>query len=183
MDNPNFAYFMIYVTSDIHFGHEKIIQYSNRPFKTTEEMDNHIIQQWNNTVTDQDIIYHLGDFCFNNKWQYYIDRLNGNKHFILGNHDYQDMKALTGVNWYGDYKELKQDGHHFILCHYPFKVWNKKHYGSINLHGHTHGSLPYATNQLDVGVDCFNYTPISLDKAIDRLKQVKMYIKDSNHFS
>ena len=54
----------IYVTSDLHFGHKNIIKYENRPFNNIEEMDKAIIDLWNETINDEDLIYILGDFSW-----------------------------------------------------------------------------------------------------------------------
>ncbi len=87
----------IFVTSNTHFNHKNIIKYCHRPFKDVEEMNEAIISNWNNSVTNDDIIYHLGDFCFGAKEELkqIFNRLNGQKYLIMGNHD----KKL-GRNYY-----------------------------------------------------------------------------------
>ncbi len=87
----------ILFTSDTHFFHERVIQYSNRPFKDKEEMNEFMIQQWNRKVSPQDTIYHLGDFSFasKEKTERVLQRLNGKKILVLGNHD-KGMKELYG---------------------------------------------------------------------------------------
>ena len=69
---------------------------------------------------------------------------------------------------------------HIVLCHYPLAKWNKSHHGSWNLHGHCHGDMndfekDQCALRLDVGTDCFNYTPISYEqvKAIMKQKELK----------
>jgi hypothetical protein len=56
------------------------------------------------------------------------------------------------------------------LSHYAFRVWNHSHHNSWNLYGHSHGLLPGNSQQLDVGVDCWNYTPCSYEQVKERLK-------------
>ena len=75
---------MIYFISDIHFYHEKIIEYANRPFKDIEEMNNTLIDNWNKKVKLKDEVYILGDFSFGNKEQTLdlLDKLNGRKYLI-----------------------------------------------------------------------------------------------------
>lgn len=78
-----------WVISDTHFGHDKIITYDKRPFKTGKEMDEAMIKNWNSVVKPNDTIYHLGDFAFHTEDAVcnILERLNGNKILILGNHD------------------------------------------------------------------------------------------------
>lgn len=155
----------VYFTSDLHFGHPNIINYCKRPFSSAEEMDSVLIEYWNRIVSKGDHIFILGDFSFhtNNNTQRIIRRLNGIKYLILGNHDAGlrgNVKTLFtgGVDNYG---EITCGFDKLILCHFPFRSWNYREHGSWNLHGHTHGTLAPEGLQLDVGVDCHNYCPIS----------------------
>jgi len=159
---------MIWFTSDTHFCHDKIIEYCNRPFASVEEMNEALINNWNDRVSVGDIVYHTGDFLLgnnSNKIPEIVKRLKGQIHLILGNHDQKRTKHLVGFADIKSYKEVKYDNQRIILCHFPFKVWNKSHHGSWNLHGHSHGSLTrdYSIKQLDVGVDCWNYRPLSYE--------------------
>ena len=69
----------IFFTSDTHFGHKNILNFCERPFKDTDEMDETIITNWNNKVGKNDIVFHLGDFAFatNKRWQELQYKLNG----------------------------------------------------------------------------------------------------------
>ena len=80
---------MNYYISDLHFGHKNIIAFDNRPFKTVEEMDEVLISNWNQTVSEGDHVYILGDLCWGKAkdWPAVLERLSGNKHLIRGNHD------------------------------------------------------------------------------------------------
>lgn len=157
---------MIYFTSDTHFGHANILKYSNRPFKDVKEMDEAIVENWNKTVKQNDEIYHLGDVIFS-KDHSILKRLNGKKTFLYGNHD-------KNASWnYIYYKELKYKKNLFILSHFPFLTWNKSKYGSIHLHGHCHGTindLNKSLKRFDVGVDCYNFTPVSIEQIIEESK-------------
>lgn len=82
---------MIYLTADSHLGHDNIIKYAKRPFSSCEEMDKVIISRWNEIVRKDDLVYHLGDFSFKDP-SYYLDKLNGNKILIKGNHDYKRIR-------------------------------------------------------------------------------------------
>ena len=80
---------MIYFISDTHFNHNNIIKYCNRPFKSINEMNQTIINNWNKTVKADDEIYHLGDLVLGKKEEMYntVSNLNGKKYLIRGNHD------------------------------------------------------------------------------------------------
>lgn len=80
---------MIYFSSDLHLQHAKIIEYCNRPFKDTQEMDEMIIHNWNNKVQQGDIVFVNGDFCMGkrDKIPNFLSRLNGKIYLVPGNHD------------------------------------------------------------------------------------------------
>lgn len=174
---------MIHFISDTHFGHKNIIQYSNRPFASVEEMNEGMIEAWNDKVQPDDTIYHLGDFAFMpyEEFRKLIRRLNGKKYLILGNHDkmiIQNRNALVaygGIASIDHYRELKAEGHFFVLFHYGQRVWNKSHHGAIHLYGHSHGSLPPLGKSVDVGVDCkeitSEYRPISITEVMDYMSR------------
>lgn len=174
----------VYFTSDTHFGHANIIKYSKRPFKDAREMDEALIANWNMRVRPEDQIYHLGDFGFGR--EEYLDkilsRLNGVKYFIRGNHDKaMKGKILDHFEWTKDYYELNVNGQKMILCHYPMVTWNKARHGSWMLHGHCHHSLDYMnedTTRLDVGVDGFGYSPISIPQIKNIMDKKKYKVVD-----
>lgn len=172
----------IFFTSDLHFRHGNIIKFCNRPFSSIQEMDDQLIQNWNNKVIENDIVFILGDFAFanKNKWRSILNILNGSKYLILGNHDYEtdipiecfitieDMLQVSIQN-----EEL--DGYtNFILTHYPLATWAGINKVVVNIHGHIHSTpdlngtgfdihiaknAPW--NQYDIGVDRNNFEPVS----------------------
>ena len=163
----------VFFTSDTHFGHSNIIEYSNRPFKNIEEHDEGLIEKWNKSVGRGDLVYHLGDFALSapKHAKNILRRLNGQIHFIYGNHDKRlkkDKEFLGMFAWHGDYKEVTAppSKRKLILFHFPIESWNKRHYGAYHLHGHCHGSLPSAEYQcrVDVGVDVWNYAPVPYEE-------------------
>ena len=169
---------MIWFTSDTHFGHLNIMKYCKRPFKSIEEHDEELIRRWNERVKPNDTVYHLGDFAWFGplKCDEYLSRLNGFKHLILGNHDrMQRMRKTIGWESIQPYLEIKIDNQQAVmLFHYRMVVWNKKHYGSWALHGHSHGTLPLSGDYtLDVGVDCWDYYPISVEIIREAFKLTK----------
>jgi len=150
-------------TSDLHFFHNKVIEYSNRPW-TADEQTEKLIEIWNNQVKKNDNVYHLGDFAFARRFRdlekvkSVISRLNGNKHFILGNHCDEKIwneigNDRTMSKWVKDYAKIIIGNQKVILCHYAFRTWDCAHYGAYNLHGHSHGHLAPIGKQLDVGID------------------------------
>lgn len=182
----------IFFTSDTHFGHSKIIDYCKRPFSSIEEHDKVLIQNWNNTVGQNDTVFHLGDFAYGNS-QFIaniIKQLNGNIILIKGNHDLRNMNP-TLYNIFSDVvyqARILIDKQTVYLNHFPFLCFDhgdinlyKDNY-SIQLFGHVHsGPLTSSEDinrlnilfptQYDVGVDNNNYTPISWADVKNKIKQ------------
>ena len=79
----------IYFTSDHHFGHKNIIKFSKRPFKGVDEMDEMLIQKWNEKIKPEDDVYHLGDVGLSSfgKLSKILEKLNGKIYLINGNHE------------------------------------------------------------------------------------------------
>jgi calcineurin-like phosphoesterase family protein len=90
--------------------------------------------------------------------------LHGRVHLIAGNNDGPETVALPGFASAQHYVELEMEGVHLVLCHYPFRSWNRMARGAVNLHGHSHGRLKPVPRQLDVGVDVWDFRPISLEE-------------------
>lgn len=162
----------IWFTSDTHFGHANIIKYCNRPFASVEEMDRTLISNWNSKIQPNDIVHHLGDFCFGH-FERYKKQLNGKIHFIEGNHDKEAFNFRNSFDSYKKFNEIRVNGQKIVLCHYALRVWNKSHHGSWHLYGHSHGTLPDDKNALsfDVGVDCHNYFPLSFEDVARIMKK------------
>jgi calcineurin-like phosphoesterase family protein len=168
----------IFFTADTHFGHENVIRFCNRPYSSASEMDKKLIENWNQSVDPNDIIYHLGDFTLLGKKQAkdYFQQLNGRIHVIPGGHDRRWIGKGTYRSGSGHTVSILPPLHTIkvslpdsgqpqliVLCHYSLRVWDRSHYGSWHLYGHSHGNLPPLENSLDVGVDCWDYSPVSLE--------------------
>lgn len=165
-----------FFTSDLHFYHDNVIQYSNRPFKDVTEMNEALIANWNSVVKTTDVIYVLGDvaLCKPDLATSIVKRLNGTKHLLFGNHDKNLRKNSDFLALWAsaqDYKEIKIHKQPIALMHYQMNVWNCSHHGSWHLHGHCHGEGEHITNSLDVGVDVWNYTPVSFDEIKETITQ------------
>lgn len=166
---------MIYFTADTHFGHGNIIKYENRPFADIEEMNTHMIKNWNEKVEPDDDIYILGDLIFGKGQNAndILNQLNGKKYLVKGNHDsfLRDKKFDRDLLvWVKDYYVLKYNNRKFVLFHYPIQVWDCRHYDSIHLYGHVHSkTINKIPNSYNVGVDVNNFTPISIEEIIEKV--------------
>ncbi len=159
----------VWFTSDTHFGHANVIKHCNRPFQSSEEMTERLIEGWNLRVKGGDTVYHLGDFSMKLKTpaiEAILRRLKGQKFLITGNHDQKEVEKAHGFIKQTSYKRIKIGDQKIILFHYAMRVWDQFHRGSWQLHGHSHGSLPVdlSIKQIDVGVDCRNYMPMSFEE-------------------
>lgn len=159
----------LWFASDMHFGHNNIIEYCGRLFTSVEDMDEALVSNWNSCVKPKDTVYHLGDWAFNN--YHHIGRLNGNIISIPGNHDHERVKKLRPfiTLHQNEVLYLKIDKtHRFVLSHYPFEAWRREY--KYHLHGHTHGQSGVKTNRLDVGIDATKlYRPITLSEVMAQI--------------
>ncbi|NLI92019.1 MAG: hydrolase [Peptococcaceae bacterium] len=170
---------MIYYTADQHFGHSNIIRFCDRPFKNVAEMDETLINNWNNAVSDDDIVYILGDLVFRSEKSasYYVDRLKGTKHLILGNHDHKWIKNCNLHKHFESvscYLEIKDGKRRIALCHYPMLSWGGAARGALHIYAHIHNkkdglafeTLKQMINALNAGVEINDYRPVTLDELI-----------------
>lgn len=148
----------IWFTSDTHYNHKNIVSSITRwddktgcrDFNSVEEMNDTIVNNINNVVGPDDVLYHLGDWSFGTEKtiKEFRDRINCKEvHLILGNHD-REFTSNRKVHTYFDsvayYREIWIDELQtkLILSHYPMKSWNGSMWGSWMIHGHCHGNLP-----------------------------------------
>lgn len=171
----------VYFWGDTHFNHAGILRHTSRPWRTVKEMNEALIQAWNDTVRrESDIVYHLGDFGFSGARLQPLEviwhRLRGVKHLLVGNHDERNPKVLK-LPWESVEKlrTFKDRGLRAELCHYPLETW-KDAYGrrALMIHGHSHGTLPKRPRRWDVGVDFFE-APVEWN-ALVTLSQDETYI-------
>jgi len=161
-----------FYTADLHFEHERIIELAYRPFKTLEKMHEVLIENWNKKVSNNDLVYIIGDFCLGNTASYkkYTDKLNGQKYLILGNHDRPHPEGFIGVS---QYHTVKDGDYRVLMFHWAIECWQGRWAKDnpektvIHLHGHSHGLLENKIpNRFDVGVDCWNYEPVTLNEIL-----------------
>jgi calcineurin-like phosphoesterase family protein len=155
----------VWFTADTHFGHAGAMGRFKRPFGSVTEMNEALIARWNETVGPGDEVWHLGDFALRtsaDQMSALLDRLHGRKHLITGNNDGAETIARPQWSSVQAYVEIEVEGTRLVLCHYPFRTWNGMYKGSLNLHGHSHGQLAGMTRQVDVGVDVWEFRPVTL---------------------
>jgi calcineurin-like phosphoesterase family protein len=157
----------VWFTADTHFGHAGALSLYRRPFGSVAEMDAAMMARWNDVVGPDDDIWHLGDFALRISTAQaasLLAALNGRKHLVTGNNDPPEIVGLP--SWFSTqaYAEVVVGDRRLVLCHYAFRTWNGMAKGALNLHGHSHGRLKPLPRQTDVGVDAWDFTPISLER-------------------
>jgi calcineurin-like phosphoesterase family protein len=214
----------VWFTADTHFGHNKIPFYAKRKFCLDEQesekldsiwrnksmhndwapswasiarMDDYLIRRINDCVAKDDILWHLGDFCYGKKGKLaetarkYRERINCKNVFLVaGNHDSPEVKRAFNGNY--EYFELKVSSRIIVLSHYCQAFWNKSHAKSWMLYGHAHGSAEQWLDEnmpgrlsMDVGVDNVfkvlgEYRPISFDEVSTLFSARKGFHIDGN---
>lgn len=169
----------VFVTSDLHFAHDREFIWGARGYKSVDEMNKEQLRKFNETVSDEDEVWILGDLVLGDidAGLEYLKQLKGKIHVCLGNHDtarreqaYRDMGWDVHLAARFKYKKIS-----FYLSHYPTITTN----GTIesptqvawNIHGHTHATSqwsehPYCYN---VNVDAHNGYPVSLESLYEEI--------------
>ncbi len=184
----------IFVTSDLHFYHENIIKYCNRPFNNADEMNATLIKNWNSVVSPDDITWILGDFALIKgedhnekvaKLNNLAAMLNGSKVLILGNHDYftDSEYCNAGFRYVHGFEEVGINHHWFTMCHYQMTSWNNSHKGSMHLFGHEHwrqqyepkhsiyAEMKWSERKFNVCVDANKFKPVNINDIIRILEK------------
>jgi calcineurin-like phosphoesterase family protein len=179
----------VWFTSDTHFGHARIIEMNGRPFNDVETMDKTLIDNWNERIGQDDIVFHLGDFAFGNTcyWDSILEQLNGRIYLVWGNHDrkYCNRKHnYPKIVNIADQMVLNIKNRTVILNHYPFLCYagTYRPFQTYQFFGHVHTSkfshgqdiprLEYLfPTQYDVGVDNNKYKPISFNEIDEIIRQ------------
>lgn len=127
----------------VDIGHENAIKFDKRPFRSIEEFNRKITENWNNSVSPEDEVYILGDFGWKNTMALDIIRqLKGKNHLILGNHDYRITPELEQCfESVQDYKVIVTDNQRIVLSHYPIAFWYGQHKYTVLLYGHLHNTI------------------------------------------
>lgn len=173
----------IHFTSNLHFRNKEVAL--SRGFNGVEEMENSIIEQWNNQVKPDDTIYILGGFCSITKGalQSYMNlvyELNGRKHFILSSDDYIDTFNIMmddpnlGILSVSQYKEVTFMTQRVVLMHYPLLEWAGMGgiRGSVHLHGgQTKSNLDIKRINISFNQEGIIYTAEDIFKQITQKEQ------------
>jgi len=172
---------MLYFTSDLHLGHSPVLKF--RPmFTNAEEMDEALIKNWNDTVSDEDTVVIVGDL-FGRKSVPDLEkirRLNGKKILVRGNHekywlDKFEKEELDEVfDEICDFYRIDKDGYTLFFCHYPMVSWEYSRKGSLLICGHMHarkGGYEYEMFRnvpcaLNAGIDLNGMRPVTLSQLL-----------------
>lgn len=173
-----------WITADIHFGHANILKFcaASRPFFDTDEMDDTIIKNWNALISFNDIVYILGDVAFVNAASAarLVNRLNGTKILVKGNHDTKILREPVFRACFAeihDYLEIGHAGSRLVMFHFPIWEWDRMHHGAVHFHGHCHGRKTGIPGRIfDVAMDANNCLPHLLDDAI--AKAMRFPVRD-----
>lgn len=142
-----------------------------RPFTSTEEMDETMVERWNKVVPVSAKVYHLGDVVVRSENYDVLRRLNGHKRLILGNHDHADMAVYAKYfEKIGSSRNLEG----LLLTHIPVHPQGIMGKIKANVHGHIHNNDHRMPTQLpkeyvNVCVEVVNYTPVNIDDIRARL--------------
>ena len=165
----------IWYTADTHFGHENIIKFCKRPYKSASHMDGALLENMWKVVGAEDELWIVGDFAFGEaaKNTAYLNQIfqqlpGASKHLIVGNHDLTPTLELPwdSINHLTEVRDGKLQQRN-TLCHYPMITWNHARRGALQLFGHVHNNWRGSRNSVNVGVDVWDFTPINFT-AIER---------------
>jgi calcineurin-like phosphoesterase family protein len=167
----------VFLVSDTHFGHTGVCRFTRddgsklRPWDDPAEMDEHMVQAWNDRVRPTDKVYHLGDVVINRKSLNIMRRLNGDKILIRGNHD-----IFKDEDYRQHFRELR--AYHvmngMILSHIPIHEESLGRFG-VNIHGHTHYRRVMKDGEIDIRYHCVcveqtDFAPILFEDVIKRIE-------------
>lgn len=169
----------IWLFSDAHFDHSNIIRYCHRPYDSKNQMNEELLENWNEIVKENDPIYFLGDMSYGRERRpidYWLTKLNGTIFYIRGNHD---RDAITRCTVIPDRYGIKYNDYKFLLMHDPHRPFG---YDGWIIHGDKHNNnlkeYPFINQKnktVNVCAELINYTPLSLDKLILLIETGRSY--------
>ena len=170
----------LWYTADLHFGHDNILHHSARPFRDVQHMEAVLLANLWHKVSPSDQLWVIGDFAFGARakeeawlWHLFGQLPGAEKHLIIGNHDGPLTRDLpwTSVLPLAEVHDPDADLP-VTLCHYPMMSWNGARKGAVHLFGHVHRSWKGCVNSINVGVDAWDYHPVTLRAALGRMKSL-----------
>ena len=134
-------------------------------------MDRILINNWNEVVQKDDVVFVVGDFSFKGApARNYLSRLNGEVHLIQGNHDKFNRGDYASVD---DIARVTQGNDTVFLCHYPVAEWDGFYHGSLHFYGHIHNGSPEVAKIMsgingayNVGADLLGFTPRTIEEIV-----------------
>lgn len=170
---------MIYFTADTHFGDDRLnLYHRDLLFDNVELVDDYMKLKWNQIVRRDDTVYHLGDVAMNEKSLEVVKELNGKKILILGNYD-RDIDQDILRKYFDNILKTKmfelKNGETVHLVHEPTECQQV----TLNICGHIHGLWQVQRNTINVGVDAWNFTPVSEDLIIWKINAIRKYYDDN----
>lgn len=173
--------------SDPHFYHKNIIKYCHRPFENVKRMNEEMIDAYNSMVSRNGRVLFCGDtfFCGTSEAKKIMSALNGKKFLVIGNHDQAPHKMIErGFEMVAEVLFTKIEDRPIRICHYDYwnlrSPWDNRYQelrqpevdGEILIHGHTHQKHPVLLNQINVGVDAWNFCPVPMDEVAKLVKKI-----------
>lgn len=191
---------MVLFSSDHHFDHKNVIDYCKRPFASVDEMNEVMVERWNQVVTKDDLVFYLGDFCLNKAGLRFRKRLNGKIILIPGNHDGKILKTkeenkrpkeiaryldagFEEVHWRSPYF-FNGNKFNAFLWHFPYvpKIppegydlrymeLRPKDQGQWLLCGHVHEKFTRLGRSINVGCDRHSFFPIPEERVWEIMQE------------
>lgn len=164
--------------SDPHFGHRKVIDFCDRPFTDLDHMHEAFILRYNQVVKPFHTVCWAGDTFFSNleSAREILSRMNGRKLLVRGNHDGSNTRCAKLFDFVTDRLHLRIAGRHCVVSHYPYA--GTEHHGMVDdrfqdlrvprvkgqalIHGHSHSKVRRHQTQIHVGVDAWDYRPVTM---------------------
>lgn len=165
-------------SADLHLGHFNVIKHDGRPYSSVEEMNNALIRNHNEMVSNSDDIYWGGDLFFREKNpEQYLKRLNGIKHLVIGNHDKYWLKDKELRKYFveiSDILHVKDGDKTIAMCHYPMVEWDGYYRGTWHIYAHIHNNLNEAyeimrhkEKALNAGCMLTEYRPVTFEELVE----------------
>ena len=170
-------------TADLHLGHENILRLASRPFRSISHMDGVLIERLWEAVAPDDVLWVVGDFAFGPRakdldWLMgmFVQLPGAQKHLVIGNHDGEATQSLPwdSVSQLAEVADPVGD-HPLVLCHYPMMTWHRARKGALHFFGHVHGNWRGGRGCVNVGVDVWDYRPVTFDEARRRSRAMSTH--------